>query len=176
MTGESGPKVGLVAAVAEVMDGEGPDVPEPDAEQLPLLPLPLKDIGEDGQLVEGPPRRAGRPPGARNKRTEAWLEWFGARYRMPLEMLGQMISRDKEVLAKELGCSKLDAFKLQCEAARALLPYCHQKQPVAVQIDGASLVQLIIEDPAGLAGEAQPGDGAFLIEGEILNGESEENQ
>lgn len=175
MTGESGPKVGLVAAVEDAMAGQGPEAPEPDGEQLPLLPLPLKDIGADGQLVEQP-RRAGRPPGARNKRTEAWLDWFGARYRMPLEMLGQVISRPADVLALELGCSRHDAYKLQVEAARALLPYCHQKQPVAVQIDGASLVQLIIEDPAGLAGAAQAGDGAFLIEGEILNGESEENQ
>jgi hypothetical protein len=164
-------KIGLKSAVEEAVAEHAP--PE-EAEQLalPALPLePSKALGEDGEVAR---RGPGRPPGARNRSTLAMMEYLQSRYRSPLVGLAETYSRPVDDLVAELGCKKLEAVNLQIEAMKASLPYWHAKQPVAVQIDGKGLVTLIIEN--ALPAEALGGDGTVLIEGHLLDGESEENQ
>ncbi len=167
--GDEGRKEGLSAAVAEAMEQSTPPVL---AEQLPLE---VKgDLGEtlpgDDQApaVRGP----GRPPGSRNKSTDQWVDYLLARYRSPLVALAEAYSRPVEELAKELGCSKLEAFTRQVMAAKELAPYVHQKQPVAVQVDSTGVVSLIIHAP-GAGGQVPAGAGAKVVAGVLVDGEAE---
>jgi hypothetical protein len=164
-------KLGLQSAVEEAVQGHGPE-PEPEQLALPVLPLaPSEAVDDDGQVVR---RGPGRPPGARNRSTLAMLEYLQGQYRSPLVALAETYSRTVDDLVGELGCKKLEAINLQVEAMKASLPYWHAKQPVAVQIDGKGLVTLIIENAVAAGGEA--GDGALLIEGQLLDPDNEENQ
>lgn len=127
------------------------------ARQLGLLPGDdeAPDAGEGGG-------RPGRPQGSINKRTAEWVAYIEARYRSPLIFLAETFNRPAIALAAELGCEPLDAFKLQVDAAKNLAPYLHQKQPLAVQVDGKGVVHLVLEDPnapsdgAGRGGAAEP--------------------
>lgn len=128
------------------------------ARQLGLLP----DRDTDGGAGEGGKRAPGRPQGSVNKRTAEWVEYIETRYRSPLIFLAEAFNRPAIALAAELGCEPLEAFKLQVDAAKNLAPYLHQKQPLAVQVDGKGVVHLILEDPnapsdgAGRGGAAEP--------------------
>lgn len=171
MANDKGEKMGLAAAV-ELTRAES--VVERAAEQLSLLPSPVAvemAADQDGEGEIAQRRGPGRPPGSRNKRTEEWCDFILSRYRSPLLFLAEAYSRPVEVLAAELGCSNLDAFKAQKSAAEALAPFMHQKQPVAVEISETGVVQLILETsstlPAGV-----PGDGATVIE--VLDNETSE--
>lgn len=173
MANEKGEKIGLVKAV-ELTRAES--VIERAAEQLSLLPSAAAakmagDQSADGEVAQR--RGPGRPPGSRNKRTEEWCDFILGRYRSPMLFLAEAYSRPVEVLAAELGCDKLDAFKAQTAAALALAPFLHQKQPVAVEITDTGVVQLILEVPAEV--DLGGGDG-LVIDVEEPGEESEENQ
>lgn len=155
-------KTGLRAAVEQIMDAQDGG-PGGQGEQLALLPL---------DRVEGTAatrRGAGRPPGAKNKRTEEWTDWLLSNYRSPLEGLAQACSMSVRDLAELLSCKPLEAYKLQIEAAKALAPYLHQKQAVAVDLKSKNLVQLVIGELPELDGEGGEGDIVVLDN-------SEENQ
>lgn len=143
------------------------------ADQLPLLGVePLEDEG--GNSVDpGTRARGGRPKGARNKRTEAWLDFLEARYRSPLVVLAEAWSRPVDVLQAELGCTRLEAYALQQQAAIASAPYWHAKQPLALQVEGKGVVQLILEAPSAAGIPAQNGGEGMILEARII---SEENQ
>lgn len=151
-------KSGLGSAVSGLMEGDaGP--PVPNSEQLPLLPEAGESQGAiqngDGQTPER--RGPGRPPGSKNKRTEDWTEYILGKYTSPLEFLAKAYTADRDQLAKDLGCDKLDAYKLQIQAARELAPYVHQKQPMAVQMDAKGRVILIasgLPDTPGISVDA----------------------
>lgn len=158
MTAPTGPE-GLGAALAVTGPGEPPT---DTAEQLPLLPLPAVADPARGPLASPDTAgKAGRPPGARNKRTEEWVEFLSANYRSPLIMLAETVNRPVEVLAKHLGCSKAKAFEIQLAAAKELAPYMHQKLPQAVDLngDGVALVNLIMargDVPMVLGADGKP--------------------
>lgn len=102
--------------------------------------------------------KAGRPAGARNKSTEEWVRYFLARYRAPMTALAEIYSRPLGPLVDELqamadkhkswvetkdggrwervAISPLEVLKMQRDAAAALLPYVHKKQPLDIAIDG----------------------------------------
>lgn len=88
-------------------------------------------------------------------------------------VLAEIYSRPVDVLAAELGCDRLEAFRMQLSAAEKLAPFVHAKQPVAIQIDPSGVVKLIIETAAPeLAGD--PGDddddgAGLVIEGKVLD-------
>jgi hypothetical protein len=164
-------KEGLAAAVALLMPETGQTQGRAEAlaalrgEQLALLPSPIaiEDAGadEDGARRAGP----GRPPGSRNRSTNEWVDFIAARYRSPLLFLAEAYTRPAQQLAAELGCDRVEAFKLQVKAAETLAPYMHQKQPLAVAISTEGEVTLMLVQPAPAA-PAQPGDRAILIENE----------
>lgn len=166
-------KAGLKAAVEEALAGHAPEADPEQLALLPLAPAPGEQLGEGGQVVR---RGPGRPAGARNKSTLAMLEYLQSRYQSPLVALAETYSRPVEELARDLACDREDAFKVQVEAMKASLPYWHQKQPMAVQIDSKGTVTLVIESASPLAEGGQPGDGAVVIEGTIAETEDEENQ
>ena len=159
-------KSGLQAAVELTREESEP--PEGAAtEQLPLIPAgELHEGGEPIKRGEARRRGPGRPPGARNKSTDAWRDFILARYQSPLIALAETYSRSVVDLKDELGCSLLEAFQLQQQAAKELAPYLHSKMPQAVQVDAKGDFTLIIEGGAGGA-VGVPGDDAVVIEGEI---------
>ena len=112
--------------------------------QLPLMPMVEEEPDAADDAAAGGVKRAGRPPGARNRRTQEWTEYLLSRYRSPLEVLAETYSTPTPILARRLRASFKEAFALQLQAARELAPYLHQKQPVAVTVDGKGMLQLMI--------------------------------
>lgn len=169
------------AAVAEAVEARSPA-------QLPLVVVADLD-GDDSEAtavdpaaVAGAPARRGpgRPPGAHNRRTVELIDYMTALgYRMPPLVLAETYSRPVGELAKELGISKGEAFKLQLAAAQALLPYTAQKLPLAIQIDSRGRMQLIIERPgspdaaAGKTVAGWQGD-TLVIDGEAVAEQADE--
>lgn len=121
---------------------------EDEAEQLDLLGMPEPRFS----VVERKPG-PGRPPGSRNRRTEAWAQYLLARYASPLEVLAQIATSSVEELHKRLGCSPLEALQEKRLAALGLLPYLHQRQPIAVDLNTRQVVNLTIVE-----GAAEPAD------------------
>ncbi|WP_022729764.1 hypothetical protein [Fodinicurvata sediminis] len=181
MSGDQDGKSGLGSALTEAGGpGEAPE-PEDQGEQLELLPGPLKpadQVAQEAAEAAGAApdvrRGPGRPPGAKNRRTEAWTEYLLSQYRSPLVVLAETYSRPVADLARELGCKKEDAFRHQIQAAKELAPYVHQKLPVAVQVEGKVVQLSIVADASGEVTDSGDPDGADLVHAQII--ESEENQ
>lgn len=159
-------KEGLKTAV-DLLREVRPDLVEREAAQLSLLPTPAAAAdaaaGDDEARRSGP----GRPPGSRNRRTEEWVDFLLRRYSSPLIGLAETYSRPVEVLAAELGCTKLEAFRIQQQAREAIAPYLHQKLPQAISIDAKSHATLVLELGGVRPGEAGD-DGVMVIEGTIV--------
>lgn len=104
----------------------------PDAEQLELIrdQVPGRDAGAAVQVYRG----RGRPPGSRNKRNAKFRDQILAMGPHPGVAMMRAYSRPVELLAAELGCSKLEAFQVQMRAAAELLPYIEGKQPVQIDL------------------------------------------
>lgn len=133
-------KTGLKTVISELHDPAAPLPGEPNAEQLELLPLSRRLAEKNLSSSRG----AGRPPGAKNKNTEAWRDYMLARYPSPLDALAQTYIVPIEELCKILSCTRLEAFKLQMAAAKELAPYLHQKQPLAIDTGDKGLIQMFI--------------------------------
>lgn len=153
---ESDPAAGLVTAIDLLMGLDPAGTAARAAEQLALLPTPA--AVEEAREPRGP----GRPPGARNRSTSEWVDYIANRYRDPRLFLAEAYSRPAEGLARELGCTRLEAFQLQVKAAEGLLPYMAQKQPAAIQISAAGEISLVLVAPQATL-EAS-GDTAIVIE------------
>lgn len=158
-------EAGLIAAVDLILartpgsQGEASRVLR--AEQLALIPSATElAFQTDAERAErsGP----GRPPGSRNKSTEDWTRFLTANYRDPRLFLAEAYSRPAAELGRELNCSTEAAFKLQLVAAKELLPYVGQKQPVAIAISSEREVTLVLVAPERRPAPT-PGDGARLI-------------
>ncbi len=166
--GDSG-KTGLKTAISALHDPSAPVPGEIDGEQLALLPLDRR-IAANGLPS---PRGRGRPPGAKNKNTEAWRAYLLSRYASPLEGLFQTFSVPIEEICKMLGCTKLDAYKLQLMAMKEAAPYVHQKMPLALDAGDKGLINLFFGALPQSA--AQVGQGAENAVIEVLQ-ENEQNQ
>ena len=166
----------LLGAAGHVDDdgGEQDDLFEAPA----ALPLPAAPSPEAG--------KAGRPKGARNKSTDDWVRYFLGRYRSPLTALGELYSRPLGELVDQLqemadrhstvkageaqGCSvtaprisPLEVLKLQRDAAVALLPYIHKRQPLEVAMDVRQRGLVVLGDLGALAaGDGGDDDGLAL--------------
>lgn len=138
----------MAAAVAAAM-AEGAAPPELAAVQLPLMPaeelaaLPEGDFARRRALRTG---RPGRPAGAINRSTEEWRRFLLGKYPSPLQVLCETFSRPVHDLMAELGCTRLEAFKIQMQAAAEAAPYLHGKMPVEIQVSGPRPV-FIMSDP-----------------------------
>lgn len=158
---------GLKTAVAEAMATAEPD----DApEQLALLPLAdAERVADAGGVLPAERRGPGRRPGSRNRSTEAWRTLILGRYRSPLEVLAETWSRPVEALSAELGCTRLEAFRVQQAAAEAALPYLHSKAPTELAVSGQGLVPLVIQ----VGGDAAIGGGFAALTNQWVSGSAE---
>jgi len=152
-----------------------------EAEQLPLLP-PGADQADQAGADGNEPRGRGRPPGAKNKSTEAMAEYLLTRHSSPLEGMARLAGANLYELAAEFGATSPEfdqlyrLAKLQLEASVALAPYLHSKQPVAIDAGEHGLVSLTLMVSEGTAQALMPGDGARDVTVEVIELESVENQ
>lgn len=193
-------KEGLTAAI-ELLGGAGePAVAEGDQPELFEADAPLPMPPARG--VSGP--KGGRPKGARNRRTQEWVEYLLSRYRSPLVFLLEAYSRSPRELAEQLQLYKFhegklvlapvldangvqlrdaagelrwqpslatgEAAEIQVRAAIAALPYLHQRQPLAIEVQDEKRGLLVI---GNLTIEGAGGGGDDLV---LPLAEAEENQ
>lgn len=104
---------------------------------LPLAPVMAQEPMAE---AEAAPDRAG----AWKRDTRAWKEFLLRRYRSPLVGLAEVAARPVAQLANELGCTRLEAFRVQMDALKELAPFLHQKMPTAVAVEGGPVVPLMI--------------------------------
>ncbi len=120
-------------------------------EQLPLLPTVA--VSED----ERP--RPGRPAGSVARHTAQWRQLILGQYRSPLIAMAETYSRPVDELAKDLGCTRREAFEIQMRAAAELAPFVHSKMPIAVQGEGLPQVGITLAvsaETAAAMGAALP--------------------
>lgn len=155
----SGEKTAVALALEE---GEQPLT---RVEQLTLLGLGADEAVM--AIAQDRDKKIGRPAGARNRRTVEMANYLLSRYRSPLEGLAQIAEMDVDLLAKTIGCSKMEALQEQRLCRIALLPYLHSKMPFAVDITNHKIIHLHIGDVA--PGDAPGDDDHVTIAGEILS-------
>lgn len=128
-----------------------PDLDTVGAEQVDrLMPrqelLGLPELPPGDTRAERIARRAGRPPGARNKRVEDAAQAAIAHFGDPLLRQVAIATMDTEELALRLGCDPLEAVIEQRLAAATVLPFLHSKRPLAVDVSTRRFVYLTIQD------------------------------
>lgn len=86
-------------------------------------------------------RKAGRPPGARNRRTEEYAQFLIAKHGDPLDVMTAIAARnivapgELKRLADDLGMDRKDAAEFWLRTTNATLPFLHQRMPQAVWIN-----------------------------------------
>lgn len=117
--------------------------------------------GETGDLTAPSPllraieprRKAGRPKGSKNRRTEAVTAWLLSQHAHPLQVIMQAYSTPVVQFAAELGLKPgedgrfendtlIELAKMQYRLAVDALPYVAQKLPQAVQVESAAALTL----------------------------------
>lgn len=135
---------------------------EAEAEQLGLFEEP---VTEKGQALAVRKRGPGRPPGARNRRTERTVAFLLSRHRDPREVLCEIAEANMYDLAAMLGCTVLQAMQEKRLAAIGVLPYVAARITPEVLQDNRSVVYLTIHGgQATLAGQDGTGAVAAVIE------------
>ncbi|MCF6216820.1 MAG: hypothetical protein L3J58_11705 [Emcibacter sp.] len=144
---------GISAAVADILK-TSVSLAEGDMCEQPTLPLIETGADAEGMaLAKGARSGPGRPKGSKNKSSEEWAEHILNQYRSPLIFLAETYNRPVGLLAAELKCDRLEAFKIQLAAAKDLAPYVHQKQPQALDLGGEKgLVPLVLGISADFSG------------------------
>lgn len=134
----------------------------PDASEITSIQDEL-DCDVAAAVIEWRRRgRKGRKPGAKNRRTSDFAKYIAGFGPHPGVALARIVARPVDMLAAELGCSKIEALDRQIRCAAELLPYVEGKQPVQVQLSGNGHMTLIMggampgeADPVALAGAPQ---------------------
>ena len=124
----------------------------PDAGEIVAIQMELGcDVGEAVRehRLRG---RGGRPKGAKNKRTDDFARYILQFGPHPGVTLARVQGRPTQVLAKELGCTMLEAMQLQIRAASELLPFVEGKKPVDVNLNVGGHMSLTIEEGRSLDG------------------------
>lgn len=182
---------GAGAALDQVMAEAGDDL---DAAQLVQAAL-FDDLAEaETGALDAPsplsaaiqPKRKGpgRPPGARNKRTEAVAAWLLSQHRHPVAVMLEAASMRTDDFLTAAGFSRddkdalggpafsnplrMEALKLQYRLAEAAAPYVAQKLPQAVQLNADAGLTVKFEGVSFPARGVGPGEPAAVIEGEIM--------
>lgn len=136
-----------------------------EEEQLSLLdPLTADEIHDAIEAVgasagmvtvmrEARKRRAGRPKGARNRRTDDFAKYIAQFGQDPAITLMQiqstppeeLVARSQMIDPPKRQLSMQDANNLRARCAEALMPYIHSKKPVAVDMTFSGVSDLYIE-------------------------------
>jgi len=114
----------------------------PQLEFAEIVGLPAIDAVKHAAVAR---RLAGRPPGARNKRAELLAKEVIARFGDPIVKGLALVTMDADELAARAGCSVLEAIQEQRLWLSVVLPFTHQRQPLAVVHQG-QVVHLTIGD------------------------------
>lgn len=129
------------------------------AEAMPARQLELVDhlaeIGVTAPASVVERRKAGRPPGSRNRRHEETAQALIERLGDPLARQVAIATAPLDELAAALGCSKLEAAIEARLAATVALPFLRRKMPQAVDITDHRQVHLTIL--TGASGGVAPG-------------------
>lgn len=152
-----------------------------NAEQLELMPptrASMTDSERDRVVKAIKHDRAGRPPGARNKKTQDMLDFVRRAMGDPLERRFRYAMHTPESLSIELGCTKFEAFQVLDKMWADLSGFFYAKQ---AQVDGQGnavvprLTMMIGGHPAAQIGP----DGAvrppWIYDG-AANEETQQNQ
>jgi hypothetical protein len=124
-----------------------------DPEQLELIrdQVPGRDAATAVQVAER--RGRGRPLGSLNKRNAKFRDQLLALAPHPALALARAYSTPVEVLAAQLGCTKLEAAQLGIRAAAEVLPYIEGKQPISVDVRQRADVVMIMAGAPGVTGQ-----------------------
>ena len=147
------------AAVRDVASARAEAVLAPQPDLLGLPESPSRDVVRER-------RSAGRPPGSRNKRVEDAARFAVEAFGDPLLVLVQLATMDAEELKVAAGCSLLEAIAEKRQAAIAVLPYLHQRKPLAVDVSNRKFVHLHVSLPDAPEEVGQVLDGVSV---QILN-------
>lgn len=90
------------------------------------------------------PNGPGRPKGSVNKSTAELVKLIQSKGRHPLLAMAEIVATPIDVIAATLNCSKLDAADYHRKVMSDLAPYVAQRQPVAVQVEGANAGMLVL--------------------------------
>lgn len=192
-----GEKTGLKTAIGQSVRPDDPVPGSGAAEQLPLLPLSQIGADENGTEFSPAGRGRGRPAGSMNKSTKEWTAYLLGRYQSPLIALFEIFNRPIMAVAEELGYLKRGdqgqiirapkpeelegILKLQAQAAKEVLPYVHQRQPMAIEAGDQGLMTLVINTGATPQQVEQAGHmpiqflDAEIVENQEVSGEDFEN-
>lgn len=188
MTG--GVTTALDQVVADLPDGE-------DLVQAALFgPEEIGALDAPSPLsaaIEPRKRGPGRPPGSRNRRTEAVAGWLLSQGRHPVAVMMEAYSMTPAELAAKIGLRKtvkvtkakdgseteietdhysndtlLELLKLQLRMAEAAAPYVAQKLPQAVSVEGTAALVVQFKD-VSLPARGGRSEGAAAIEGQVMS-------
>lgn len=116
----------------------------PANEQLDMLRDAKGKLPKDAlRQVRIANRGRGRPPGARNKRSDDVAKYFIHKYGDPIDALGEIITSDVDVLYEQMVLAQggedarkrltgKDALAFRLSAIAEVMPYIHQKRPIAI--------------------------------------------
>lgn len=114
------------------------------------LALGVPDVA-DGEIT-----RMGRPPGARNRRTEEFRRELGELGALPGRRMAELIGRwfvdFGATLSRELHMDRKDVAVMVAGFMRELLPYAEQKLPIAIDVEGKGAMVFALVDPSRLIG------------------------
>jgi hypothetical protein len=148
---------GNVVAIDEAMERWHREADEEDA-QFGLFAEPQTEAGKAKALAYR--RGPGRPPGARNRRTERTAAFLLARHRHPIEVLLEIAEANVADLAGFLNCTMMEAAQEKRLAASAVLPYLASRMPLEIDLSKKSVVYLTIVD--GHAAQTSAEDGIAM--------------
>lgn len=172
-------KAGTIAAVKEAVAAKPLELP---TEEQPDMFEDLIGAGDvvkrtreraAAELAGVPAQRRGRQPGAENRRKREWVDYLLSRYPSPLEGLLQIAVARVDDLVIDIGCTKLEALQEKRIAMAAALPYLHQKQAIAVNVNQKATLKLVIED---LGDAAAIEDGEDVLDGVAIPLELEDSE
>lgn len=123
-------------------------------------PAAPDDESEGGEALPG---RRGRPPGARNKSTDAWRRHIFALEGSPLLNLARWARQDPVQLAAYLGCKPIEALDRIIAAGRVAAPYLHSAMPTDVRVEGKGALGIAIFTGMAPGGQAQLDGGDPLL-------------
>ncbi|MFN4296962.1 MAG: hypothetical protein ACK4FB_08970 [Brevundimonas sp.] len=109
---------GVRAALEQVVDGQGgmEEVVQAGLFDDDLTPEETGALDAPSPLSAALPstrRKAGRPKGAKNRRTEAVTSWLLAQHRHPLSVMMEAYSMSPEQLAERIGLAKVTRTEKQ---------------------------------------------------------------
>lgn len=111
----------------------------------------------------------GRPRGP-SRVTRDLVKLIESTGRHPILAMAEIVATPIDVIAKTLGCKKIEAAEYHRKVMSDLAPYVAQRLPLAVQVQGANAGMLVI-NLGGAVGDGAIGLNLKPVEGIQIEGE-----